>query len=131
MRQSCRIIRQSFAKIKPGPVRVKTPKTAPVGRAFAHVEDPRGEGLMYIISDGSGKPYRLKVRSPIFVTVSAMPVALRGRRWRMSRRSWVPWTCASARQTGDPHGSYHILHLDARPFIVDREVVQWISRSPA
>jgi len=78
MRVSCDIIRQAFAKMKPGPVRVKTPKTAPAGRAFAHVEDPRGEGLMYIIGDGSGKPYRLKVRSPIFVTVSAMPVALRG-----------------------------------------------------
>ena len=60
--------------MKPGPVRVKSPKAVPAGAAFAHVEDPRGEGLMYVISDGIDKPYRLKVRCPIFVTVSAMPV---------------------------------------------------------
>ena len=38
---------------------------------MAHIEDPRGEGLMYLISDGTESPYRLKVRSPVFVNVSA------------------------------------------------------------
>ncbi|MFA5313496.1 MAG: nickel-dependent hydrogenase large subunit [Methanomassiliicoccales archaeon] len=70
---SCDIIRDAFKKIREGPVRVKTPKNAPVGTAFAHVEDPRGESLMYVMGDGTNHPYRLKVRSPIFVTVSAAP----------------------------------------------------------
>ena len=78
MYESCNIIRQCFQKMKEGPVRVKSPKTVPAGRAFSHVEDPRGEGLMYLISDGTDKPYRLKVRSPIFVIVSGMPAALIG-----------------------------------------------------
>jgi NADH-quinone oxidoreductase subunit D len=33
---------------------------------------------MYVIGDGTDKPYRLKVRSPIFVTVSAVPTMLIG-----------------------------------------------------
>jgi len=70
---SCDIIRDAFKKIKEGPVRVKAPNNAPVGTAFAHTEDARGEALMYVIGDGSNQPYRLKVRSPIFVTVSAAP----------------------------------------------------------
>lgn len=78
MEESCNIIRQAFQKMRHGPTRVKTPRTAPKTSAFAHVEDPRGEGLMYVIGDGTNQPYRLKVRSPIFVTVSAAPVMLLG-----------------------------------------------------
>jgi NADH-quinone oxidoreductase subunit D len=78
MEESCHIIRQCFQKIKAGPIRVKAPRCAPKKTAFAHVEDPRGEGLMYVIGDGTNQPYRLKVRSPIFVSVSAAPVMLLG-----------------------------------------------------
>jgi NADH-quinone oxidoreductase subunit D len=78
MRMSCQIIREAFKKMPDGPVRVKVPRHAPKRTAFARVEDPRGEGLMYVIGDGTDKPFRLKVRSPIFVTVSAVPIMLRG-----------------------------------------------------
>jgi NADH-quinone oxidoreductase subunit D len=78
MEVSCDIIRQALAKMRAGPVRIKTPRNAPAGSAFFHVEDPRGEGLMYVVGDGTDQPYRLKVRSPIFVTVSAAPVMLIG-----------------------------------------------------
>jgi NADH-quinone oxidoreductase subunit D len=78
MYESCNIIRTCFKMMKAGPVRVKSPKTAPAGHSFVHEEDPRGEGLMYLIGDGTDKPFRLKVRSPIFVSVSAMPAALIG-----------------------------------------------------
>ena len=78
MEESCKIIRQAFHLMKPGPVRIKAPKNAPKKTGMARVEDPRGEGLMYAIGDGSGSPYRLKVRSPIFVSVSGMPIALVG-----------------------------------------------------
>ena len=79
MRESCNIIRQCIKKMKPGAIRVKPPRTAPKGKTgWAHVEDPRGEGFMYVIGNGDDRPYRLKVRSPIFVTVSAAPEMLVG-----------------------------------------------------
>ena len=34
--------------------------------------------FMYVIGDGTDKPYRLSVRSPLFVILSASPVLLRG-----------------------------------------------------
>jgi NADH-quinone oxidoreductase subunit D len=75
MLQSCDIIRQAMAKLrsipKTEPTRVKAPRNVPEGTHFARLEDPRGESLMYLISDGTDRPYRLKVRSPIFVNVSA------------------------------------------------------------
>jgi NADH-quinone oxidoreductase subunit D len=73
--QSCRIITQSMQKIraigKNAPYRYKVPTNVPAGTAMARLEDPRGEALMYLVADGSGQPYRLKVRSPIFTNVSA------------------------------------------------------------
>ena len=55
---------------KNAPYRIKTPSKVPAGTAFTRLEDPRGESLMYLVSDGTDKPYRLKVRSPIFTNVS-------------------------------------------------------------
>jgi NADH-quinone oxidoreductase subunit D len=78
MRMSCHIVREAFKKLPPGPFRVKAPRNGPRKTAFARVEDPRGEALMYVVGDGTDRPYRLKVRSPIFVIVSAVPVMLRG-----------------------------------------------------
>ncbi|HMJ76495.1 MAG TPA: NADH-quinone oxidoreductase subunit D [Iamia sp.] len=45
----------------------------PAGEAYAAVESPRGELGMYIVSDGSAKPYRLHVRGPSFVNVQTLP----------------------------------------------------------
>jgi NADH-quinone oxidoreductase subunit D len=79
MRMSVQIVRQILEKMpKTGPVRVKAPRTAPEGTGFARMEDPRGESFMYVVGDGSDKPYRLKVRSPFFVTLSASPYMLKG-----------------------------------------------------
>jgi NADH-quinone oxidoreductase subunit D len=63
---------------KSGPIRVKPPRAAPVGTAIARMEDPRGESLMYLVGDGTDKPYRLSVRSPLFVILSATPQLLKG-----------------------------------------------------
>jgi len=80
--QSCKIIKQAMEKIKAigknAPYRLKVPSKVPAGRAFMRMEDPRGESMMYLISDGSDKPYRLKVRSPIFVNVSAAKPLVQG-----------------------------------------------------
>ena len=45
---------------------------------MARIEDPRGDAMMYLVSDGTGSPYRLKVRSPVFVNVSASKAMLEG-----------------------------------------------------
>ena len=78
MRESCKIIRQALKKMPKGAVRVKTPIEAPPGETFGRVEDSRGEGMMFVIGDGSDRPYRLKVRSPLFVTLSAAKKMLVG-----------------------------------------------------
>ncbi|MCL1978818.1 MAG: NADH-quinone oxidoreductase subunit NuoD [Methanomassiliicoccaceae archaeon] len=82
MFQSCKIIKQALQKVKAigrnAPYRLKVPSKVPAGRAFMRMEDPRGESMMYLVSDGSEKPYRLKVRSPIFVNVSAAKPLVQG-----------------------------------------------------
>ena len=78
MRESCKIIRQALKKMPAGPVRVKTPLIGPPGEALGRVEDSRGEGMMYVIGNGTEMPYRLKVRSPLFVTLSAAKKMLLG-----------------------------------------------------
>ncbi|HKI64795.1 MAG TPA: NADH-quinone oxidoreductase subunit D [Burkholderiales bacterium] len=101
MRQSNRIIRQCIEWLRdnPGPVMVDNNKIAPPprvemkanmedlihhfklftegmhvpkGEAYAGVENPKGEFGVYFISDGSNKPYRMKLRSPAFTHLSAM-----------------------------------------------------------
>ncbi|MFO7953969.1 NADH-quinone oxidoreductase subunit D [Thioalkalivibrio sp.] len=50
----------------------------PEGEAYAAVEHPKGEFGVYLVSDGSNKPYRLKVRPPGFVHLSALDEMARG-----------------------------------------------------
>ena len=75
MFQSTRIIREAMAKIralgKKAPYRLKAPMNIPAGKHYMRMEDPRGTSYMYLVSDGTDKPYRLKVRSPIFTNVSS------------------------------------------------------------
>ena len=50
----------------------------PVGEAYAPIEHPKGEFGCYIVSDGANKPYRLKIRAPGFVHLSAMDEMTKG-----------------------------------------------------
>lgn len=50
----------------------------PEGEAYAAVEAPKGEFGIYLISDGANKPYRLKIRAPGFVHLSALDEMARG-----------------------------------------------------
>jgi NADH-quinone oxidoreductase subunit D len=50
----------------------------PAGEAYAGVEHPKGEFGVYLVSDGANKPYRLKVRAPGFVHLSALDEMSRG-----------------------------------------------------
>ena len=45
----------------------------PPGEVYAAVESPRGELGVYLVSDGSSKPYRLHVRAPSFVHLQTLP----------------------------------------------------------
>ena len=107
MRQSVRIIRQciDWLRVNPGPVitdnyKVASPPRAnmksnmeelihhfklctegmhvPEGQVYSAIEHPKGEFGIYAISDGANKPYRLKIRSPAFVHLSAMDELTRG-----------------------------------------------------
>jgi NADH-quinone oxidoreductase subunit D len=101
MRQSNRIIKQcvDWLRANPGPVMLEDRKVAPPrriemkddmeslihhfklftegycvpeGEAYAAVEHPKGEFGVYLVSDGSNKPYRLKVRAPGFAHLASL-----------------------------------------------------------
>jgi len=50
----------------------------PAGEAYAAVEAPKGEFGVYVVSDGSNKPYRCKLRAPGFAHLAAMDAICRG-----------------------------------------------------
>jgi NADH-quinone oxidoreductase subunit D len=50
----------------------------PAGEVYQAIESPRGELGYYIISDGSPKPYKVKVRAPSFANLFALPEFTRG-----------------------------------------------------
>ena len=80
VKESCKIIRQAAAKLTPGDVRESVPKRVkpPIGELYSRTECPRGELGFYIVSDGSVKPYRIKVKSPCFTVMSAFREMSRG-----------------------------------------------------
>jgi NADH-quinone oxidoreductase subunit D len=107
MRQSNRIIKQciDWLRVNPGPVITNNYKFAspprasmkanmeelihhfklctegmhvPAGQVYSAIEHPKGEFGIYAISDGANKPYRLKIRSPGYVHLSAMDELTRG-----------------------------------------------------
>ena len=46
--------------------------SVPAGETYAAIEHPKGEFGVYIVSDGTSKPYRCKIRAPGFAHLSAM-----------------------------------------------------------
>lgn len=51
----------------------------PKGEVYQSIESPKGEIGYYIVSDGSPRPYRVKVRPPCFVNLSALNKLVKGR----------------------------------------------------
>ncbi len=80
MRQSMRVMRQCLEKMPEGPVRVKLSpqQRALAGEAYTRIEAARGALAFHIISEGSTKPYRVKISVPSFRNLLALPRLLIG-----------------------------------------------------
>ncbi len=105
MRQSNKIMKQCIEKMPVGPVMVQDGKVLPprradmkrsmealihhfklytegfhlpAGEVYAAVEAPKGEFGVYLVSDGSNKAYRCKLRAPSFAHLQAMDFLCRG-----------------------------------------------------
>ena len=52
--------------------------TVPAGEAYVPVEGPRGEHGCYIVSDGTNRPWRVKMRAPSFMAIQALPKIVQG-----------------------------------------------------
>ena len=77
--ESAKIIEQAIEGLPPGPIMGKVPRVvqAPKGEVYVQTENSLGVLGMYLVSDGDRKPYRLKIRTPSFSNVSALPYVLK------------------------------------------------------
>ena len=105
MRQSVKIMKQCIEKIPGGPVYVQNSKVTPPkrgemkqsmealihhfklytegyhvppGETYTAVEAPKGEFGVYLVADGTNKPYKCKIRAPSFAFLAAMDFLCRG-----------------------------------------------------
>ncbi|MDQ3686321.1 MAG: NADH-quinone oxidoreductase subunit D [Acidobacteriota bacterium] len=74
MRQSRRIVQQALQKMPDGPVNAKVPKIIkpPAGDYYHSIEGPKGEIGCYLVSDGSSRPARMRVRPPCLINLQAL-----------------------------------------------------------
>ena len=82
--QSIRIVEQALDKLPDGEVTSSLERRLlrpPAGEVYVRGENPRGEIGVYLNSDGSDKPYRIKVRPPSFCNLSALR--------QMLKDSWI------------------------------------------
>ena len=79
MRESIKIIEQALAELPKGEISAKVRRIVrpPAGDVFIRTESPRGDLGVYIVSDGSDKPYRVKVRPPSFANLQALESMLK------------------------------------------------------
>lgn len=105
MRQSLRIVAQCCNQMPGGPVMAENAKVAqptrdelktsmealihhfklftegynvPKGATYTAVEAPKGEFGVFLVSDGSAKPYKCKIRAPDFTHLGALDAVVRG-----------------------------------------------------
>jgi len=74
MHQSLRILEQAIAQLPAGEVRARVSPVfrPPKGEAYGAIEGPKGELGFYLVSDGSTKPYRFKIRAPTFINLTTL-----------------------------------------------------------
>lgn len=83
MRESVKIVEQCLdmlprGPVQPGSLRAPYVVTPPPGECYVGQENPRGEYGVYLVSDGSRYPYRLKYRDPCFCNLQIFPKLLSG-----------------------------------------------------
>ncbi len=80
MKESVKIIEQALDHLPEGECNAKVPRLIrpPKGEAYAHLEAPRGMLGIYLISDGTEKPYRVHVRPPSFINLAILQEILVG-----------------------------------------------------
>jgi NADH-quinone oxidoreductase subunit D len=105
LRQSVKILEQAIRRLPDGPVNVDDPRLIlppkhkatsemesmihhfklvmegprpPAGEVYVPVESPKGEKGYYLVSDGTSKPVRWRIRPPSFVNLSAIPKMVEG-----------------------------------------------------
>src|SRR5918993_4610118 len=52
--------------------------TVPAGDVYFPIEGPRGEHGTYVVSDGTNRPWRVKMRAPSFMAIQALPAVVKG-----------------------------------------------------
>lgn len=76
MRESLKILERALADIPEGPIidpKAKLRSFKPkAGEAYGRIEAPKGELGFYLISDGSGNPWRYRVRPPSFINLTIL-----------------------------------------------------------
>jgi NADH-quinone oxidoreductase subunit D len=74
--ESVKIIRQAAHDIPQGPIMAKVPKVIkpPAGEVYHRVENPKGELGFYIVSDGTTKPARVRIRAGSFINLQVLPI---------------------------------------------------------
>ena len=79
MRQSLSIIKQAMHDMSDGEIAANVRRIArpPKGEVYIRTESPRGDFGVFLVSDGSDKPYRVKVRAPSFCNLQALQAMLR------------------------------------------------------
>lgn len=79
MRQSLSIIEQAMRQIEPGDIMSSVRRIArpPKGEVYMRTESPRGDFGVFLVSDGTDKPYRLKIRAPSYANLQSLQHLLR------------------------------------------------------
>ncbi len=73
IRESLKIITQVLDKFPAGEYKSgKLPKNVPKGEYYSSVESPRGSFGIYLVSDGTLNPYRMRLRTPSFSNLNAL-----------------------------------------------------------
>ncbi len=71
MHESVKIVEQALARLEAGEIMAKVPKAIKAtGEVYLETECPRGNLGYYIVADGSKQPYRVKVKSPGFISLA-------------------------------------------------------------
>jgi len=79
MRQSLSIIGQAVNQMEAGEIQANVRRIArpPKGEVYIRTESPRGDFGVFLVSDGTDKPYRVKVRAPSFCNLQSLQHMLR------------------------------------------------------